>query len=367
MVTGVGAAMLSMVLATRSTAVRVPVDICRHACAPAVAVRCGRLRRHAYRRCRRTLVRACRKTGPTSCDVTSTSTSSSTTTSTVPSPPAVRHIDTVFIVVMENHDWSQIAGNPAAPYINDVLLPAGSHAEQYVNLPGIHPSEPNYLWLEAGTNFGILDDAGPATNHLSTTEHLVALLDSAGVSWRAYEEDISGTTCPVTDTGRYAVDHDPFVFFDGVSGRETGSPAYCILHIRPYSELRADLLADTVARYNFITPNLCHDMHQSCSGTSDPVADGDTWLSTLVPTIIGSPAYARGGVLFIAWDESSSIEAPIGMIVLSPFAKGVGYPNTIRYTHSSTLRTIEEIFGVAPMLGGAATATDLSDLFAVFP
>jgi hypothetical protein len=55
------------------------------------------------------------------------------------------------------------------------------------------------------------------------------------------------------------------------------------------------------------------------------------------------------------------------MIVLSPKAKGGGYKNTIHYDHSSTLRTIEEIFHVTPLLGGAANATDLSDLFASFP
>jgi hypothetical protein len=55
------------------------------------------------------------------------------------------------------------------------------------------------------------------------------------------------------------------------------------------------------------------------------------------------------------------------MIVLSPDAKGGGYSNTIHYTHSSTLRTVEEIFGVTPLLGDAANATDLSDLFKTFP
>ncbi len=53
------------------------------------------------------------------------------------------------------------------------------------------------------------------------------------------------------------------------------------------------------------------------------------------------------------------------MIALSPFAKGDGYANTIPYTHSSTLRTIQRIFGVTPFLGDAAQATDLSDLFAI--
>jgi len=55
------------------------------------------------------------------------------------------------------------------------------------------------------------------------------------------------------------------------------------------------------------------------------------------------------------------------MIVLSRDAKGGGYSNTILYTHSSTLRTLEEIFGVTPLLGDAANATDLRDLFKTFP
>ena len=53
--------------------------------------------------------------------------------------------------------------------------------------------------------------------------------------------------------------------------------------------------------------------------------------------------------------------------MLSPAARGHGYANTIHYTHSSTLRTLEEIFGVRPLLGDAAHATDLRDLFRTFP
>ena len=56
----------------------------------------------------------------------------------------------------------------------------------------------------------------------------------------------------------------------------------------------------------------------------------------------------------------------IGLIALSPDAK-VGYANEIHYTHSSLLRTLQELFGVTPLLGDAANATDLSDLFTTFP
>ncbi len=277
------------------------------------------------------------------------------------------HIGTVFLIVMENHNWSSIKSNASAPYINDTLLPMASHAEQYFNPPAIHPSEPNYIWLEAGTNFGILNDAEPAQNHQSTTSHLTTLLDAAGLSWRAYQEDIGGTVCPISSQGLYAAKHNPMVFFDDVTGTNDPNSAYCIAHQRPYTEIDADLTNDTVARYNFITPNLCNDMHNSCAPLLNAVAQGDAWLSTEVPKILQSAAYQNDGALFITWDEGSGGDGPIGMIVLSPLAKGGGYSNALHYTHSSMLRTLQEIFGVTPLLGDAANATDLSDLFATFP
>ncbi len=275
---------------------------------------------------------------------------------------------TVFVIVMENHNLSSIKGSTSAPYINTTLLPMASHAEQYYNPPGVHPSEPNYLWLEAGTDFGIRNDAEPSQNHQGTTQHLVTLLTAAGISWKAYQEEISWTVCPLKSTGLYAPKHNPMVYFDDVTGANDPQSASCITHERPYTELASDLQQNRVARYNFITPNLCNDMHNSrgCA-TRDSVKNGDRWLAQAVPPILQSKAYADGGVLFITWDEGEGDDGPIGMIMLSPAAKGGGYVNTIRYTHSATLRTIQEIFQVTPLLGDAAKSPDLHDLFKTFP
>ncbi len=282
--------------------------------------------------------------------------------------PVTHNIQTVFIILMENTDWSAIKGNPQAPYINKTLLPKASHAEQYFNPPGIHPSLPNYLWLEAGTNFGILDDNPPSIDHQSTTMHLVTLLQNARIPWKGYMEDIKGNDCPLVDSGLYAVRHDPFVYFDDVTNMLNPASANCIAHLRPFTELATDLGNNTVPRYNFITPNVCDDMHDVCK--SNRIQQGDDWLSANVPTILKSTAFKNGGALFITWDEADPTgDGPIGMIVLSPSAKGNGYENFIHYTHSSTLKTFEEIFAVSPLLGDAATSTtqDLSDLFAAFP
>ena len=277
-------------------------------------------------------------------------------------------IQTVFIILMENHNWSQISGSASAPYINGTLLPQASYALNYVNLPGIHPSLPNYLWLEAGTNFGVLADGDPSTFHQSSTAHLVTQLQNAGIPWKSYSENITGTTCPLTTSGVYMARHDPMIYFDDVTNTNNSASANCIAHVRPFTELAADLQNNSTARYNFITPNACDDMHNSTGcATTDSVKNGDTWLSQNVPAILASAAYRNNGLLIITWDESEGGDFPIGLIVLSPKAKGHGYNNAIAYSHSSTLRSLQEIFNVQPVLGGAANATDLSDLFTSFP
>ncbi|HXY07909.1 MAG TPA: hypothetical protein VEI52_08640 [Terriglobales bacterium] len=103
---------------------------------------------------------------------------------------------------------------------------------------------PNYLWMEAGTNFGVANDRSPLTNSPSTSQHLVTLLKNApggGIEWRAYQENISGKERPLSDRYPYAVKHDPFMYFDDVTDRRKPNSAYCIAHVRPYEELSKDL------------------------------------------------------------------------------------------------------------------------------
>ncbi|MEJ0089066.1 MAG: alkaline phosphatase family protein [Limisphaerales bacterium] len=273
-------------------------------------------------------------------------------------------VQTVFVIVLENHIWSEFKGNTNAPFLNETLLPMSSYCEQYYNPPGLHPSEPNYLWLEAGTNFGILDDNDPAVNHQNSTNHLVTQLRRAGISWKTYQEDIVGDVVPMTGVNGYVPRHNPFVYFRDTSGTNNPHYAYALAHIRPYTEFAGDLTNNSVARYNFITPNLCHDGHDVCAPQTNSIRQTDDWLAGQIPKILRSAAYSNNGALFITWDEGEGgIDGPIGMILLSPLARGGGYFNNIHYTHSSFVRTMQEIFGVSPWLGDAVYATDLSDLF----
>ena len=300
-------------------------------------------------------------------------------------------VKTVWVILMENHNWTgnnagaafgapDIKGNPLAPYINGELLRTSAHAEQYFNPPGNHPSQPNYLWLEAGTNFGVLADTQPGQPQLFTDQHLVKLLENAGISWRAYAEPDFGSpvfdTCPL-DFNFLDVEHLAFVFFNDINDGLNVHSAECIAHVRPYFQLATDLADHTVARFNFITPNLCHDGHEDVSPCdanepADNTQRSDAWLKQNVPLILQSDEYKQGGALFIIWDEAEDSgkfsDGPIGMFILSPFAKGGGkkpFSNSIHYDHSSTLKTLQEIFRVEPLLGAAADSAtqDLSDFF----
>jgi len=119
------------------------------------------------------------------------------------------------------------------------------------------------------------------------------------------------------------------------------------------------------AAFTFITPNLCHDMHaNSCAGSSDPIAQGDQWLQSFMPSVFATPQYQAGNtVVFLTWDEGLSCSGctnQIPTIVISPTTRGITSSTT--YTHYSMLRTTEEILG-RPLLGNAQTASSMRAAF----
>ena len=145
-----------------------------------------------------------------------------------------------------------------------------------------------------------------------------------------------------------------------------------------------DLATGNVADYNWITPNQFNDQHTTLSGgykglTGDPakILQGDDFLRQIVPMIMASDAYKNHGVIVLWWDESEGdgvsgdnpdeFDHTIPEIIISERAhanvNGLPYASTLNYSHSSDLRTWQNVFHVGPYLADAANATDLSDLF----
>lgn len=283
----------------------------------------------------------------------------------------------VFVIPFENKAQTQIYGDTKdAPYINGTLLPAYAHTTMFTDELPAAPSEPHYVWMEAGTNqfadhfFGGDADSSK-TNSTSSTAHLTTQLDAAGISWMSYQEGMTAGTCPISSVGGtfYAAKHDPFVFFQDVVGSPpAANNAKCIAHHQPLSALADDLKNGTAARYNFITPDLCHEMHGAAgcpSGTSDPsnIKAGDDWLKANLQPIIDY-ALARDGYVFLTWDEGDSTNLiPFIAIGKRSIAAHAG---NVKYTHGSLLKSEEEIFGLTP-LPTVASLNDFADLFTSFP
>jgi hypothetical protein len=290
----------------------------------------------------------------------------------VPAPSAAAVIQHVIVIPMENHDASQIIGNTTnAPYINNTLLPSYAHATNFNDELALSvPSEPHYVWMEAGTNafsdHTFTGDGDPtSTNSTSSTAHLVTQIKNAtgSVTWMTYQEGQNSTTgnCPVASSGFYAAKHNPFVFFKDVAGSTPAKTnAFCAAHSKPYSSFAADLAANNIADYVFITPNLCNDMHGATGcPNSNTIKAGDAWLQAELPRII-SWANTHSAVIFLTWDEGSST-TKIPFLAIGPGVK-VNYAGGVSYTHSSIIKSVEEILGL-PILSKVSTANDLADLF----
>jgi hypothetical protein len=130
-----------------------------------------------------------------------------------------------------------------------------------------------------------------------------------------------------------------------------------------------DLANGNVGQFNYITPNQYNDMHSARKGSTDQILQGDKWLSQNIPIIMASQEYKNNGVIMVVWDETEggdSSQFTIPFFLISPLAKAGSFNNTL-YTHSSVLKTLEEIEGVGALSNAAQTgyfaANDLSGLF----
>jgi hypothetical protein len=179
----------------------------------------------------------------------------------------------------------------------------------------------------------------------------------------------------------YASKHNPMIFFRDTNG---GCPATASTLYPPLQQLALDLQNGNVADYNWITPNQYNDQHSALDagyGAFTPASDessiaqGDNFLARIVPLIMASEAYQDGGVIVLWWDESEggdTFEETLPFIIISKDAHsnvdGKPYASSVQFSHSSFLRTMQEIFRVDPSngyqwLGDAVNANDLSDLF----
>jgi hypothetical protein len=237
-------------------------------------------------------------------------------------------------IVMENKTYSQVIGSSNAPYINKLADQCGLATSFYAEA---HPSLPNYIAMTSGSTQGITDDNDPSSHPLTAP----SIFSQLNTGWRSLEESMP-SNCYLSNSGQYAVRHNPAAYFTNIRTQ-------CAAQDQPLTDP-----PDLSAKFTFITPNLCNDMH-SCS-----VASGDSWLATWMPKILNSNQYQSGSMaVILTWDEDDYSDSQhIPTLMISP-STPAGTKAGTRFNHYSLLRTTEELLGITTYLGNASTAASM--------
>ncbi|WP_427131680.1 alkaline phosphatase family protein [Pseudarthrobacter sp. S9] len=265
-----------------------------------------------------------------------------------PANPASGGIEHIVIIVQENKSASQIMGAGDAGYLN-TLADEFALAANYRAI--MHPSLPNYLALTGGTNAGITSNCKPKECR-ADVRSIADEVSRSGRSWKMYAESMPAP-CGAENSGRYAVKHNPFMYYPSVTADKNS----CSAHVVPLSRLDQDLKsASTLPNYVFISPDLCNDTHDC------PIRTGDDWLARQVPRILGSPAFTtRNSLLVVTWDEGSNDDNRVATVFAGPAAR-TAYRSDAAYTHYSLLHTIEEVWGLSPLTNNDRNAPVMTEL-----
>ena len=297
---------------------------------------------------------------------------------------AGKYFNNIVTIVMENEGICNILGQNMtywsvtgcsatnyAPYMTK-LAQNWALSLQYVAVS--HPSLPNYLALFSGQTWACDNyDGGPNSNTCTSNawnsvgKNLVDILPSS-VSWKAYMENMT-SNCQTNDSGSYAVRHDPFAYFNDIVGNSTrcGQVVPAGTNGSLDSTLLNDLNSANAPNLMWLTPNLCDDMHDACIGSNNQtrnggctsasqcVPQGDSYLGHLVPQILSSSTFARGGAaLLITFDEGNGY-CPVNggsqdcvyALWVGPAAKTLYSSRTLYGAgHYSWLATIEDNWGL---------------------
>jgi hypothetical protein len=264
--------------------------------------------------------------------------------------------DHIVIVIDENKSFSDVIGSKDAPYLNE-LARRGALLTNFT--AAHHPSQPNYIDFFAGSPLGVCDDSCVQTPF--TAPNLgAALLATPGRSFAGYAEDLPKRL--VCDLNGFAKRHCPWTDFSNVPSSATFD----------FSKFPADFRK--LPTVSIVIPNLTHDMHDG-KGVAAEVQAGDRWLRAKLDR------YARwtqkhNSLLIITWDEDSDerykIRCPtiinttppgnrIPTIIVGQPVKD-GQQSADAYSHHDLLRTILDMYGIAPF-AGAQSAKDISGIW----
>ncbi|MFI1970888.1 acid phosphatase [Streptomyces cinnamoneus] len=253
--------------------------------------------------------------------------------------PAVPTPEHVVVVVFENHGYSQVVGNSAAPYITSLATGGANLTASYAET---HPSQPNYYALFSGDTQGVTDDSCVDPG-FSDAPNLASELVAKGRTWASYNESLPADGSTTCSSGRYRQKHNPWFGFDNVP---TGTA-------HTFAAFPGDY--DKLPTVSFVVPDMCSDMHDCSVGT------GDAWLKK---NLKGYADWAKShnSLLLVTFDEDNRLSGNRIPTVLYGQPVKAGASSATTYNHYDVLRTLETMYGL-PHAGNAARAKDITGIW----
>ncbi|HEX4222439.1 MAG TPA: alkaline phosphatase family protein, partial [Pseudonocardiaceae bacterium] len=287
-----------------------------------------------------------------------------TTSVLAPPPSVVPRYDHVFMVMMENTDYSAVvADTTGMPFFHSLMAKGTTMADYHAVY---HPSDENYLAVAGGDTYARGAVYWP--NITDPDKNLGDELEANGLSWKAYEQgmgvpcnDSSGTEH--TYDSYYEPDDAPFINYTDVSGNATR----CKAHLVDTSQLGTDLKqTSTTPAFSWLAADDYYDGESAGDGNAASRAVQDGWLKQTIAPIMSSPAWtSQRSLLIVTWDEDES-EADNQVAAVAVDSAGLvpaGHTSNTRYDHYSTGRTIENALGLAPFTANDKYATPFNDAF----
>ncbi len=191
------------------------------------------------------------------------------------------------------------------------------------------------------------DDFNEIPSNIST---IVDLLDTKGISWGEYQEDMpyagfqgfnySNQKIFAND---YVRKHNPLILFDSVTSNATR-----LSLIKNFTSFSSDLAARTLPQWLFITPNMTNDGHDTT------ITFAANWAQLFLSPLLNNTYFMNNTLIVLTFDEDETYT--VGNRVFTILLGGAipsslkGTKDNTFYTHYSMLSTVEQNWGL-PSLG----------------
>jgi len=262
------------------------------------------------------------------------------------SPTTVRPpINHIVVVILENANASDAM---AQPFMAS-LITNGTYLNNYHAIA--HPSQPNYIAMEAAQTAGVVDD----TDVNLAVSHLGDLVESAGKNWKIYSEGWPGSCYTGTQSGNYVRKHNPFISFNNVRTNSTR----CNAHVVDSSVLNTDITNGTLPAYALYVPDLQNDGHDTS------VTFADTWLSGAFGPRLSNPAFMNNTLFIVTFDENDSTnDTDMNTVYMVMYGARAtpGVNSSTLHDHYSLMRLVEDTFSLGNLGLNDATASIINEL-----